>query len=114
MTIDKEENVTKVERFKEQRRVADRMQAFANAVSNEHRCDKFGASVELKATYKGEYGSSSIFVWPDIVISRMEFEISKDLRSIAQSAAKRAEKDAEEARVAAKAEAEKILQDVDE
>ena len=105
--------MTRIEQYKEAKRAATQLRAFADEAQNPSRCDKFGAKVELTGTYRGSYGSSSVYQWPDAVVDAMQKEIGQRLRGLSEYAADRAEKEAEGFRQAARDEAKEVLRESD-
>jgi len=103
--------MTSIEQYKEAKRKAEQLRSFADRVQDTGHCDKFGANVALTGTYKGDYGSSSVYAWRNEIIVAMEQAIQGRLRVIAGYAADKAEREAEELRNAARKEAEEVLRE---
>ncbi len=101
--------MTKIEEYNEKKAFAQSMKNLVNGLFEERGTDKFGAVVKLSDTYRGRYGDSATYSWGDEETKYIEEEIRKNLRGLAANAYERAEKEAEDARLAARGEAEEIL-----
>ena len=104
--------MSKIDVYRDMKRVADDMEEFAAKVADEKHCDKFGANVTLDETYIGVYGDSGTVQWGRAITDRMAYEIRKNLRMIARLAADRAASEAEEARQNAIEEARYVLGEI--
>ena len=100
--------MSKIDEYRIAQDQANRFKAFLDSACDP-KCDKFGAVVLLKDTYKGYYGSSSCSSWPDDLIIAVGKEMTGQLRGFIRAAAQTAEKTAETARKAAETEAYAVL-----
>lgn len=104
--------MNKMDQWREAKARAKSTRDFATRCHKDS-CDKFGATVELSATYQGSYGSSSVHRWSEAEITNVTKEIIQvGFRHFANLAANRAERELEHCRLEATDEAHEILEDL--
>ncbi len=100
--------MTKIEAYNNAKRVLEARKALQKQ-ANDTNCDKFGATVTVKDSYAGYYGSSSVSKWGPESEKAVSDELYKLLRIAIGNAVKTAERDVALAKQAAEAEAREVL-----
>lgn len=103
-------SMSKIDDYNKAKAKSDKMREFADRCESDN-TDEFGATIEFKETWIGYYGDSSVNNWGDSIVEEIKKEIGFRLRGFASKAAERLEAETEEARLAARTEAQEILED---
>lgn len=91
---------------------ADRISRKHSSSGNAFLVDKFGADVKLGNTWRGEYGNSSTYNWPDVIKDELVKQIQLELRQLIVRASVRVAFETEEIRKEAMAEAQAVLVEI--
>jgi hypothetical protein len=83
--------------------------SYARDAENIGLCDKLGAQIVIKETYRGYYGNSSCGSWSDEVAAAVKAWMESHVRMAMRDIAAKAAIDMEKARGAAQEEAREIL-----
>lgn len=74
--------------------------------------DKFGADVKIGSTWHGEYGRSSLYNWPDVIVQELVKQIKIELRQLIVRASERMASETEKIRKEAVEEAQAVLVEI--
>ena len=101
--------MSKIQAYQEAKGQLHAFQQFVNSASQPD-CDKFGATVTIGGDYKGYYGNSSCYGWPDLVLTMTAKDFQGQFFNSFRRSLERLSKEVEQARKAAENEAREVLQ----